>query len=210
MKLSLLFVGLWLFLSNCSQPEVDKIITGEIYYPEENVTLTYEMNQDSILHGNASWTDSTNRVYLEEVYDKGKVILQIFKEYHENGQISSEVEFLKKKEVSRREYLPDGSLKFECPLDITKVGKLQYTIDDGKRDYLLRNQENPIKFFADNLPSGNQMIATYGAIFYITEKGWVIKPSSTQNKIRVHLECRTNCKIPHNRVLLDSITIRVK
>ncbi len=207
MKSILQFIGFVFILSNCSQPKSDETLISKTYYPEEKVTCISEMTQDSVLHGKTSWSDSTNNVYLEEIYTHGKLKRQISKVY-ENGKLSVVVEHLKDKEFSRKEYLPNGDLRFQCPFDITNVGKLQYKINDGKRDYLIRTQEDTIEFFAKNLPSSNQVISAYGGTLSKKGKGWIVK-SSSKSKVRIYMECTSDCK-RLNRVFLDSIIIPVK
>jgi antitoxin component YwqK of YwqJK toxin-antitoxin module len=187
----------------------DKTIIHKTYYSEEKVSCISEMTQDSVLHGKTSWSDSTNRVYLEEFYIKGKLTKQIAITYHENGKTAAEVEFLKNKEISRKVYSPDGVLTFHCPLNTDKVGKLWYTINDGKRDHLIKNKEDTIEFFADNLPASNLIISTYGAILSKSGKGYIIKSARRYDKVKVYVEYYTDCNLS-KRVFLDSLFITVK
>lgn len=209
MKSSLLFIGLAFILFNCSQLKDDETIISKTYYPEEKVTCISEMNQDSILDGKTLWSDSANRVYLEQIYIRGKLKREFSKEYHENGKISTETEYVNGKEIGRKAYSPDGSLRFKCPLNTDKVGKLRYIINDGKRDYLLKDKEDYIKFFADNLPTNNMVIASYGAILAKKGEGYIIKSATRNGKVKVYVEYNSNCNLS-KRVFLDSLFIPVK
>jgi len=207
MRTYLIFLGISFTILSCSQQKEDKKITTKTYYPEERVTRVSEIDKDSLLNGKTRWYDSLGKIYLEENYLNG-VLSGISKEYHKNGSVAIENEYLKGKIISTKEYSENGYLRFQKPIDLNKIEPLKIVINDGSRDFLIKNQEDTIEFIAKNLPSGNQTISTKNAHLRKTYSGWIIKPLNNSNKVKVYLGYRKDYNSKEK--IIDSAIIEIK
>jgi hypothetical protein len=207
MKTIILYLNISILIFSCSRHEEKNIILTKTYYPDEKVTRVSEIDIDSVLNGKTVWYDSLGKIYLEEYYLKG-VLSGISKEYYNNGIVSIENKYYKGKVICTKEYSEKGTLIFQNPIDIKKIGPLKIIINDGERDYLIKNQEDKIEFKAENLPSINQSISAYNAYLSMTQNGWIVTPKNKSNKVHFYLGFRQDRN--NNWKIIDSAVIEIK
>jgi antitoxin component YwqK of YwqJK toxin-antitoxin module len=207
MKTIILYLNISIIIFSCSRHEEKNIILTKTYYPVEKVTRVSEIDIDSVLNGKTVWYDSLGKIYLEEYYLKG-VLSGISKEYYNNGIVSIENKYYKGKVICTKEYSEKGTLIFQNPIDIKKIGPLKIIINDGERDYLIKNQEDKIEFKAENLPSGNQTISSYNATLRMTQNGWITTPSKRFNKVYFYLGYRKD--YDSKEKIIDSAIVEIK
>lgn len=209
MNTYLFFVGIIFTLLSCDQQVEERKMTTKIYYPKEGITQVSEIDKDSILNGKTLWYDSQNKIYLEENYLNGQ-LLGISKQYYENGSVAIENDYYKGKIISKKEYSENGNLRFQEPIALNEIGPLEIQINNGARDYLIKNQEDTIEFKAKNLPFGNQTISATNASLRKSTSHWIIKPGNKSNKVKIYLGYRKNHNSKSKDIILDSAIIEIK
>lgn len=108
----------------------------------------------------------------------------------------------------QKEYIENKDQRSQDSIDLSKIGPLEITINDGSRDFLIKNQEDTIEFKAENLPLQNQTISIRNAHIRKIHQGWIIKPLNNSDTVKVYLGYKKDYYSKEK--IIDSTLVEIK
>ena len=191
------------------ETSVAETISIKEYYSNGKIKSTSEMSTDSILNGLTIWFDSSGTETGERFYLNGK-LNGLTKSFYENGQMANETEYSNDSIVKEKEFDIDGTFLYQYPIETKDVGAIKVIIANNNRNYFIKNTEDTVRMFAENLPLTNKVITVRNAkIRGIGFDKYIITPFNKAKSVKIIFQLKKDRNVD-TLIPIDSTAIEIK